>query len=147
MAWEVRASAEELALLMEAGFIYRYSKRFGEARAVFKGVRALRPQSEVPEIALGTVSFEEGDFAAAIRHYKRAIGMNPRSAYAYAQLGEAQLFQRDAENARSSLSRALELDPTGEFGNLTRTLLAFLEKLEFTDDQRDLSIKENVGSR
>ena len=126
LAWDALASPEEIALLMEAGFIYRYSKRFQEAREVFLGVRALRPRNEVPEIALGTVSFEEGDFGNAIRHYTRAIEINPRSAYAYAHLGEAQLFRKDQESARISLNRALELDPNGEFGNLARTLLAYL---------------------
>lgn len=126
LVWDALASPEEIALMMEAGFIYRYSKRFHEAREIFRGVRALRPRNEVPEIALGTVSFEEGDFRAAIRHYTKAIALNPRSAYAYAHLGEALLFRKEEENARISLERALELDPNGEFGNLAGTLLAYL---------------------
>lgn len=126
LPWDGLASLEEIALLMEAGFIYRYARRFHEAREVFRGVRALLPRNEVPEIALGTVSFEEGDFSNAIRHYTKAIEINPRSAYAYAHLGEAQLFRKDEENARTSLKRALELDPKGEFGSLARTLLAYL---------------------
>jgi tetratricopeptide (TPR) repeat protein len=135
MAWNPQPSAEELSLLLEAGFIYRYCKRFREAREIFAGVRALRPHSEVPEIALGSVSFDEGDFADAIRHYRKALEINPRSAYAYAQLGEAQVFQKDKESARRSLKRALELDPKGEFGNLARTLLAFVEKTEFAENR------------
>ena len=55
MAWNVSASREELAFLMEAGLIYRDAHRFDEAAAVFRGVRALLPQSEVPEVALGTL--------------------------------------------------------------------------------------------
>jgi tetratricopeptide (TPR) repeat protein len=129
VAWDIRVSSEELSLLMEAGFIYRYSKRFREARDIFEGVRALRPENEIPEIALGIVSFEAGDFADAIRHYQRAIEINARSAYAYAHLGEAQLFRNDSANARVSLKRALELDPKGEFGHLARSLLAFLDEL------------------
>jgi tetratricopeptide (TPR) repeat protein len=132
VAWDIRASSEELALLMEAGFVYRYCRNFREARDVFEGVRALRPESEVPEIALGTVSFEAGDFEDAIRHYQRAIKINARSAYAYAHLGEAQLFRNDAANAYVSLQRALELDPEGEFGHLARSLLAFLDELRDT---------------
>jgi tetratricopeptide (TPR) repeat protein len=132
MVWDMQASAEEISLLMEAGFIYRYCKKFREAREIFSGVRALRLRSEVPETALGTVSFDEGDFARAIRHYRKALEINPHSAYAYAQLGEAQVFQNDKESARRSLTRALELDPRGEFGNLARTLLAFVDAVEFT---------------
>jgi tetratricopeptide (TPR) repeat protein len=132
VAWDIRVSSAELSLLIEAGLIYRYCRKFREARDVFEGVRALRPESEVPEIELGTVSFEAGDFADAIRHYQSAIEINARSAYAYAHLGEAQLFRNDAANARLSLQRALELDPKGEFGHLARSLLAFLDELRDT---------------
>src|SRR5262249_24715344 len=106
MVWAVKVSTDELALMMEAGLIYRYARDFREARDVFAGVRALRPQSEVPQIALGTVEFDEGRFQEAIRHYQKAISLNPRSAYAYAQLGEAQLFQMDKQAARASLEKA-----------------------------------------
>jgi tetratricopeptide (TPR) repeat protein len=131
MAWAVKVSTDELALMMEAGLIYRYAGKFREAREVFEGVRALRPQSEVPQIALGTVEFDEGRFQEAIRHYQKAISMNPRSAYAYAQLGEAQLFHMDKQAARASLEKALELDPKGEPANLARALLKLTDQVEF----------------
>jgi Tfp pilus assembly protein PilF len=131
MAWDIKASAEELTLIMEAGLIYRYAGKFLQAREVFEGVRALRPQSELPQIALGTVDFEEGRFEDAIRRYKKAITMNPRSAYAHAQLGEAQLFQGDKESARASLEKAIDLDPKSENANLARAMLAMVDRVEF----------------
>jgi tetratricopeptide (TPR) repeat protein len=131
MAWAVNVSTDEVTLLMEAGLIYRYAGKFREAREVFEGVRALRPQSEVPQIALGTVEFDEGHFQEAIRHYQKAITMNPRSAYAYAQLGEAQLFDTDKQGARKSLEKALELDPKGETANLARALLVLMDQVQF----------------
>src|SRR4051794_23536605 len=118
MAWNIQVAAEEIGLLMEAGFIYRYARKFEEARDVFRGIRALRPASEVPEVALGGVSFDEGNITAAIAHYKKAIQIEPKSAYAYAHLGEAQAFANDKEGARRSLRRAQELDPRGEHGNV-----------------------------
>jgi|SRR6516165_2524974 superkiller protein 3 len=132
MAWDIRVTAEEVALLMEAGLIYRYSGKFDEARDTFKGVRVLRPDSEIPEIALGTVSFAEGHFKEAIDLYQKAIQMNPRSAYAYAHLGEAEAFMKDQNSARRSLNKALELDPRGQYGSLARGLLALLDLPEFS---------------
>jgi Flp pilus assembly protein TadD len=131
MAWAVNVSTDEVTLLMEAGLIYRYAGKFREAREVFEGVRALRPQSEVPQVALGTVDFEEGNFPEAIRHYQKAITMNPRNAYAYAQLGEAQLFHTDKQGARKSLEIALELDPKGETAKLARALLVLIDQVQF----------------
>ena len=131
MAWNITLSTEELALIMEAGLIYRYAGKFIQAREVFEGVRSLRPQSELPHIALGMVEFEQAHFKDAIRHYQKAISMNPRSAYAYAQLGEAQLFHQDKQSARASLATAIELDPRSEAANLARALLLLTEQVEF----------------
>jgi tetratricopeptide (TPR) repeat protein len=131
MAWDIQVTAEEVGLLMEAGFIYRYARKFDEARDIFRGIRALRPASEVPEVALGGISFDEGNFKEAILHYKKAIQIDPKSAYAYAHLGEAQAFANNKEDARRSLRSARELDPRGEHGNFARGLLTLLDWVEF----------------
>ncbi len=131
--WNISPTREEFALLMEAGFIYRDAGRYNEARDVFEGVRAMLPSSEVPIIALGTVSFHEGKFEDARRSYQRAIELNPRSAYAYAHLGEALLFAKDKEAAREKLKKAIALDPRGEFGKMARSLTEMAEKARFRD--------------
>lgn len=131
MAWTVNASNEELAFLMEAGFLYRDLQKHQESRDIFKGVRALLPKSEVPEVALGTVAFQQGDFEGAGRHYRRALELNPRSAWAYAHLGELVLFQADKEQARAYLTTAIDLDPRGDYGKLARTLLDFADAVTF----------------
>jgi len=131
MKWNIAPSHEELGLLMEAGFIYRDMKRFAEAREVFSGVRALAPSSELPEIALGTVSFQEGKFDVAIRQYERALEKNPKSAYAYAHIGEAQLFKMRKDLAAESLTKAFLLDRRGPAGLLARSLMEFSECVRF----------------
>ena len=131
MRWNVVPSNEEVALLMEAGFIYRDAKSFQEAREVFSGVRALFPQSEVAEVALGTVRFQESDFSGAQKHYKKALELNPRSAFAYGHLGEACLFNKDKEGAKTNLKKAIELDPKGENGKMARRLLELIDQVSF----------------
>jgi Flp pilus assembly protein TadD len=116
---------------MEAGFFYRDLSQFREARDVFKGVRALAPNSEVPEVALGTVSFQEGNFALAARHYHRALELNERSAWAYCHLGELAIFQTDLRRARSFLRAAIDLDPRGDYGKFARALLDFADVVRF----------------
>jgi tetratricopeptide (TPR) repeat protein len=123
MAWTINPSMEEVAFLMETGFLFRDIRKYEEAREVFKGVRALAPKSEVPEVALGTVAFQQRDFEGAQRHYRRALELNPRSAWAYAHLGELALFQRDKAQARDCLKTAIELDPRGDHGKLARALM------------------------
>ena len=100
---------------------------FPEAREIFTGVQALRPDSEIPLVALGTVAFEEGNFPEAIKKYRDALRLKPGSAHAYAQLAEAQIFQRDTEGARASLAKAISLDPRGQTANFARALLVLAD--------------------
>ncbi len=88
-------SKEELASLVKAGMIHRDSHRFKEARDIFLSVRALCPTEPHGEIGLGSTCFAEGRFEAAIGHYRQALKLNPCDAYAYALLGESQIFHGD----------------------------------------------------
>ena len=131
MAWTIHPTPEELAFVMEAGMLYRDIQRRQEARDIFKGVRALAPMSDVPEVALGSVAFEEGDFETARKHYQRALELNPRSAWAYAHLGELAIFEKNKEEARARLKTAVDLDPRGDYGRLARALLDFAEAVTY----------------
>src|SRR5215831_15553237 len=92
------SESEEYALLMEAGFLYRYARRFQEAREIFQSVRTLQPLNEMAEVALGGVSFDEGNFDDAITHCLNALEVNPKSTLAHTQLAEAQLFKGSIDN-------------------------------------------------
>ena len=59
----------------------------------------------------------------AIKHYQKAIEKNPRSAFAYAHLGEAHLFKMEKERAMPYLQKAIELDGRGENGAMARHLI------------------------
>ena len=129
MAWNIQPSREEIAFLMEAGIIFREARRFPEAEEVFRGVRALTPRSEVPEVALGTVQFALGEVKKAIGHYEKALKLNADSAFAHAQLGEAHLFSKDRAEAKKHLNEAVRLDPGGDTGAHARMLLELLNKM------------------
>jgi Flp pilus assembly protein TadD len=129
--WTIAPSKEEAEFLLEAGIIYRDAKNFGAARDVFMGVQTLFPKNEVPEVLLGTVSFQEGKFEEAERHYQKALELNSRSAFAHAYLGEASLFRKDKEAARAHLKTAVTLDPLGEFGKMARRLMELADQVTF----------------
>jgi Flp pilus assembly protein TadD len=120
-------SSEDVALLMEAGFVYRYLGRFSEARDVFRGVRALAPANYMPDLALAGISLDEGRFEEAEAFCRRAIQLNPGSGTAYAHLAEVQLFRNDKTAATLNLRRALELNPNGPTADLAHALLKLSE--------------------
>ena len=122
-------SKENLASLMKAGVTHRDSHRFEEARDIFLNIRALCPKEPNAEIGLGSICFSEGRFEAAIGHYRQALKLSPCNAYAYALLGESQIFRGECSAARVSLRRAREIDPKGPYGQLAQHLLGLLEFL------------------
>jgi Flp pilus assembly protein TadD len=119
----------ELASLVKAGMAYRDSHRFKEARDTFLTIRALCPGESNAEIGLGSICFSEGRFEDAIRHYRQALRLNPCNAYAYALLGESQIFHGECSAARVSLRRAREIDGTGPYRRLAQHLLHLLDSL------------------
>jgi tetratricopeptide (TPR) repeat protein len=129
--WNISPSKDEISFLLEAGIIYRDAKNYQAAREVFTGVKALLPQRDLPEILLGTVEFQQGNFKAAESCYQKALELNPRSAFAYAHLGEARLFGKDKEKARDHFKSAIALDPLGEFGKMARRLMEMADQVSF----------------
>lgn len=124
-----------VANLIKAGMIHCASLRFKEARDAFLQVRALCPGEPHGDIGLGSTCFAEGRFEAAMGHYRQALKLNPCNAYAFALLGESQIFHGDRSAARLSLRRACEIDPKGSYGRLAQRLLGLLECLPTHESQ------------
>jgi serine/threonine-protein kinase len=133
MTWNLNPSREEIGFLLETSLIYRDSGRFTEARDVLTGLRALLPENDAVAVVMGTLSFQQGDFDGAARHYKQALDFNPRSAYAYAHLGELEIFRKDKKQAAAYLKEAIKLDPRGTYGTLARNLLEFGEAVQYKE--------------
>ncbi|KAB2835880.1 tetratricopeptide repeat protein, partial [bacterium] len=98
------------------------------AKEVFEGVVALAPKSEVPLVALGNVYCVQAKFDQAIKTYKEALEVDPKSAFATAYLGEALFFKGDKEKAVEVLEKAAKMDPDGKSGDFARSLLDLIKK-------------------
>lgn len=119
----VQKVGREIALMLEAGYVFRYAGRYREAREVFQAVRTLLPHQEIAELALAGVSVDEGKFDEAVSQCRRALDLNRASAAAYTQLAEIQLLQRDGVGARQNLQRALDMQPNGPTAELAKALM------------------------
>lgn len=120
---------EDVIVMLEAGYIYLAMKRFKEAKAVFDGICSLAPRHEVPQVGVANVFFAQGKYLEAIRVLKLTVKDNPSSAFAYAHLGEAQLFYGKRDDALKSLGKASELEggSVGKAGNFARSLIELID--------------------
>lgn len=121
---DVSISDEELRVMLETGYILREAARFDEAEAVFRGVMELMPESEVPQVGLGTVFLQKGDFSAAQNICEQALRSQPSSLYARVHYAEALLFGRQREQAETELQKVIKTAPDSPHGQTAQSLLA-----------------------
>ena len=119
---------QNLALMMEAGYVFLGMQRFKEAKEIFEGVSVLKPESEIPLVALAGVSFCQGKLDEAIKVYEKALKLNPESIYAKAYLGEALFFAGEKSTAIKNLKQVDDNDPKGPVGDFARALLDAIHK-------------------
>jgi tetratricopeptide (TPR) repeat protein len=119
----IPVTQSEIALLLEAGYLYMEMQKFKEAEEVFDGVKALVPHSEVPLICLGNLAFTQGRFDRALKFHKEALQKAPTSALAQAHIGEALLFSKKRTEAKAALEKAVEMEPEGNAADFARSLL------------------------
>ncbi len=124
----IEVPVEDLRLMLEAGYLYMAMRRYKEAREVFEGASILAPESEVPLVALGNVSFVESKFEEAIKIYQKALKLVPTSAFAKSYLGEALFFNQKKDEATTTLEDASKMDPHGKSGDFARALLDLIRK-------------------
>lgn len=115
---------QEVALLLEAGYLYMEMGRPKEAEEIFTGVSALLPDSDVARVALGNLQFSQGRFQRALKHHQEALKVRPDSALAQAHVGEALLFLKRHDEGLKALNRAIEMDPDGPAAAFARALIA-----------------------
>jgi predicted Zn-dependent protease len=120
---EISVSPEELRVMLETGYILREAAEFDRAEAVFRGVMEFLPDSEVPQVGLGTVYLQRGDFLAAEEICEKALEINPSSLYARVHYAEALLFGRQREKAENELREIIGEDPDSPHSRTAQALL------------------------
>jgi tetratricopeptide (TPR) repeat protein len=95
--------SELVRLLMRAGYLAAWKGFHREAVAIFNGVAAVRPESEVPVIGGGVVAMLTGNYDVAVEVLEKALDINPDSALARAHLGGALRLRNDEEEGMKLL--------------------------------------------
>lgn len=120
---DISISDEELRVMMESGFVLREAGRLDEAESIFRGVRELVPQSEVPLVAMATIELQRGHIEQAIAVAEEAQQVNPQSLYARVHFAEALLFGGRRFEAEEILREVLAADPASPHARTAQRLL------------------------
>ena len=120
---EISVSNEELRVMLEAGYILREAAQFSEAEAIFRGMMEFLPESEIPQVGLGTVYLQKGEFERAEEICEQALSINPESLYARVHYAEALLFGRQRERAENELREIISGDPDSPHSQTAQALL------------------------
>lgn len=126
---DIKASDEELRVMLEAGFVLRDIGRSSEAEKIFRGVIEMLPSADVPRVALSSVALQQGRLDEALADCEEALRLQPASLYARVHHAEALLFARRREQAEDELRRVIAESPDSPHGRTARALLDAAEMI------------------
>jgi len=98
-------------------------QRYDEARARIADAMQRFPQERVFVDELGTIEYEQADYRAAEKLFRRSIALQPDAIFAYANLNAALLRQNRGDEALHVLQQGLQVRPSAKlYGNLGNAL-------------------------
>ncbi len=111
-------------LLMEVGYLATGNGFSDEARTIFRGVAAARPESEYPLIGLAVVEMNEGNLQEAVRLLEKARKLNPESWLAASFMGLAYKLSGETTKSRAVLEEVVARAKDATAVSMARALLA-----------------------
>lgn len=118
-------STDLVKLLMEIGYVAVGSGLSAEAAAIFAGVEAARPESELPAIGLAVSQMNSGRADEAVRTLRdKALVRKPDSQIAKSFLGLALKLAGFQADSRALLSEVVQANAHAEAVAMAQSLLA-----------------------
>ncbi|MBV9673585.1 MAG: tetratricopeptide repeat protein [Verrucomicrobia bacterium] len=105
---KLSADAKEAA---EKGIILFRNDKLEEAKAQFKKMTELAPNHPMGWVNLGSAEYQLGDFGAAERDLRKAIGLDLTAQQAWLTLGMIEYQTGDLDGGLAALSQAVYLQP------------------------------------
>ena len=117
-----------------------------QAKKCFEDELAIDPSNATAEFALGELTKNEGDFAAAIRHYTRATKLDVGFAEAYLGLGSALVASKQFAEAIVPLEKYEKLAPDSPSGH-HQLALAYAGVGRKEDANREAALQRETAQR
>ena len=84
---------------------------FDGAEEQYNKALTLRPDSDVLQVNMGTLMYQQGDSLEALHHFKSALEINPENERAWCGVAMAALSMSDIDFAKEAVGHALEINP------------------------------------
>jgi Flp pilus assembly protein TadD len=121
---EMEVDTKLVQLLMEIGHIAGGHGYFDEARIIFEGIKAVRPESEYPLIGQAITQLNMGNYAEAARILgEEALGKNPENDLAASLLGLVLKISGLTSESERLLNHIVELDRDQTAVNMAKSIL------------------------
>lgn len=108
---------------------------YRSAVAIWQDTVAKRPQNAVAHVNLGNALFDEGQMAAALRHYHTALDIEPGDAEAHYNLANALVRLDRVSEALPHYEQALRLKP--RYADAHYNLALALSRLERSEEEME----------
>ena len=119
----MQPSTESVQRLMEIGFVAVGNGLLTDAEAIFAGVQAVRPDSELPLIGRAFVRMNARQYREAVRLLQQAMEKNPESDLAMGFLGAALKLSGMNQTSREVLQQVIDANGSEEAVALAKSLL------------------------
>ncbi len=117
----IQSNPNYLALYSNAGFQLRKQRDYEEAKSILQEglFKALEDRENTDEYEisriynqLGLVHHDLDDFITAIKHFEKAIELNPRGEYLFYNMADSYYAIKDFDKANDLYEKAIALHPT-----------------------------------
>ncbi len=137
----VPLSKQQAMLMVESAYLLMELGKWEHARETALGCALLMPKSEVPQIALGTIEFNQQKYDKALQAFRAAQRLAPKAALPRAHCGEALQAMGKMPEAMKELIAATELEPGSGGAQFAVALMIIVGGKEFEAGKLDAALK------
>lgn len=117
-------STGAFAQSVQDGVNHLYAERFQSAKGVFEGLASNPKTSDEANYWLGQTLLKMKDSAAAVAHYQKAVAANSNAPFTLVGLGQVEIMQGKAAEAKQHFETALNLSRHKKKGDNPNVLVA-----------------------
>lgn len=119
----MQPSTRNVQLLMEIGMVAAGNGLFADAEAIFNGVQAIRPESELPLVGRAIIRMQVKKYPEALFLLREAMEKNPESDLAMSFLGAALHLSGMNQASREVLGQVVDAGGNPQAVELAKSLL------------------------